>query len=223
MPVYNEERTILLAIKEVLGTDFNDLKLELIVINDGSNDGTGKLLEKVSDKRVKIMRHDKNQGKGAAVRTGLTKVTGEIVLVHDADLEYDPGEFMGVIKPIIDGKADVVYGSRFIGNNPHRVLYFWHYLGNKLLTLISDALTNLNLTDVNVCTKAFLRTTIEKVTLEENGFGFDPEVTAKLAKQKCRIYEVGVSYFGRSYQEGKKIRWTDGFRHLFCMFKYNLE
>ena len=222
MPVFNEKGTVLQAIKQTLTADIGKLTKELIVIDDGSNDGTAELLRNIKDKRVRLFTHQLNRGKGAAIRTGLKAVNGQVLIIQDADLEYDPGEYSLLLAPIISGRADVVYGSRFLGSGPHRVLYFWHMVGNKLLTLISNMLTNLNLTDMNVCYKAFTADIAKKIQLRENGFGFDPEFTAKVAKLNCRIYEVGISYFGRKYTEGKKISWLDGFRHLYSMFRYNL-
>jgi glycosyltransferase involved in cell wall biosynthesis len=170
----------------------------------------------------KIIFHDKNSGKGAAIRTGLKEFTGDIVIIQDADLEYDPAEYPNIIGPILQNHADVVFGSRFQGGHPHRVLYFWHRVGNGFLTLLSNMFTNLNLTDMETCYKAFKREIALALTIEENRFGFEPEITAKIAKMKCRVYEVGISYYGRTYQEGKKIGWKDGFRALYCILKYNL-
>jgi len=170
----------------------------------------------------RVIFHEKNQGKGAAIRTGIAEASGDLVIIQDADLEYDPDEYPRLIQPILDNKADVVFGSRFMGDRPHRVLYFWHRVGNGFLTLLSNMLTNLNLTDMETCYKVFRRELIQSIKIEENRFGFEPEVTAKLAKSGCRVYEVGISYYGRTYDEGKKIGWKDGFRALYCIVKYNV-
>jgi len=170
----------------------------------------------------KVVYHDMNQGKGAALRTGIKEATGDIVIIQDADLEYDPDEYPKLVKPLVEGKADVVYGSRFIGHEPHRVLYFWHRVGNMILTLLSNMFTNLNLTDMETCYKVFKRDIIQSIDIEENRFGFEPEITAKIAKKQCRVFEVGISYYGRTYAEGKKIGWKDGLRAIFCIIKYNL-
>jgi len=180
-------------------------------------------LQQLGHKIDKILYHEVNQGKGAALKTGFREATGDIVIVQDADLEYDPNEYCKVVQPILDGRADAVYGSRFVGSEPHRVLYFWHRVGNGLLTLFSNMCTNLNLTDMETCYKAFRREIIQSIEIKENRFGFEPEITAKLAKKRCRIYEVGISYSGRSYEEGKKIGWKDGFRALYCILKYKFK
>jgi glycosyltransferase involved in cell wall biosynthesis len=195
---------------------------ELIIVDDFSKDGTRDILAGIHDPRVKVFFHEKNQGKGAALRTGFSKATGDIVIVQDADLEYNPIEYPRIISPIVEDKADVVFGSRFMGGEPHRVLYYWHRLGNMILTTVSNMFTNLNLTDMETCYKAFRREIIQSITIEENRFGFEPEITAKVAKSKCRIYEVGISYSGRTYEEGKKIGWKDGVRAIYCIIKYNL-
>lgn len=222
MPCFNEADTIESIVKSVLKAPLKDK--EIIIVDDCSTDGTREILKsKVERDVAKVIYHEKNLGKGAAVRSGFSHATGEIVLVQDTDLEYDPQEYEKVLKPILDGKADVVFSSRFIGGESHRVVYFWHYMGNKFLTFLSNMLSNLNLTDMEACYKAFRREILQKITLEENRFGFEPEITAKVAKLKCRIYEVGVSYSGRTYQEGKKINWKDGVGAIWCILKYNLR
>jgi len=221
IPAYNEERTLAEIVRRVLVVDVD---LELIIVDDASTDGTGRVADGIAAQQpsVRVIHHEKNQGKGAALRTGFAAASGDIVIVQDADLEYDPAEYPVVIQPIADGKADVVFGSRFVGGQSHRVLYFWHYLGNRALTLLSNTLTNLNLTDMENCYKAFRREVLQKINLVENRFGFEPEITAKVARLKCRIFEVGVSYAGRTYEEGKKIGWKDGLRAVWCILKYNL-
>jgi glycosyltransferase involved in cell wall biosynthesis len=220
IPVYNEKNTIRDIVNRVKAVS---LEKEIIVVDDRSTDGTQEVLRQLAeDGSVRMFSHDRNQGKGAALRTGFQHAKNDIVIIQDADLEYDPEEFPKLIKPIVDGKADVVYGSRFTGSEAHRVFYFWHMVGNKLLTLLSNMLTNLSLTDMETCYKAFRREVLQKITIEENRFGFEPEITAKLAKLNVRIYEVGISYAGRSYKEGKKINWKDGFSAIRCIVKYNL-
>ena len=222
VPVYNEVDTIEAIVDAVLASPVGEL--ELILIDDGSSDGTRDLLrDKIEPKVSKVIYHERNQGKGAALRTGFAAATGDVVLIQDADLEYDPQDYPRLLEPIVQGQADVVYGSRFIGSGPHRVLYFWHYLVNRGLTLLSNMLTNLNLTDMEVCYKVFRREILQQIEIEENRFGFEPEITAKVAKLHCRIYEVGISYAGRTYGEGKKIGMADGFWALWCVFKYNLR
>jgi len=220
MPLYNEVRTLEAIATKVLE---QPRVQELIVVDDASNDGSWELLQRLSkaDPRIRPFRHPANAGKGAALRTGFQYCTSKVMLVQDADLEYDPQEYTAMIAPILSGRADVVFGSRFIGSGAHRVLYFWHYLGNKLLTLLSNMATNLNLTDMECCYKAFRREAVEKIYIEENRFGFEPEITAKVARLNLRIYEVAISYHGRTYAEGKKINWRDGASALRCIFVYN--
>jgi glycosyltransferase involved in cell wall biosynthesis len=220
IPCYNESRTIENIIRAVRNGPYQPV--EIIVVDDFSADGTQEKLKTLSTEIDQVIYHKYNKGKGAALRTGIKYATGDIVIVQDADMEYNPDQFPKIVAPILEGKADVVYGSRFMGAEPHRVLYFWHSIGNKVLTLASNMLTNLNLTDMETCYKAFRREIIQNITIEENRFGFEPEITAKLSKMDCRIYEVGISYFGRTYKEGKKIVWKDGFRAFWCILKYNL-
>jgi glycosyltransferase involved in cell wall biosynthesis len=221
MPAYNEAPTIEAAAARVLESPWC---VELIVVDDGSSDGTVDLVRKLeaNHDRVRAVEHGTNRGKGAALRTGFALATAPIVIVQDADLEYDPRDFGLLVQPILDDKADVVFGSRFASGGPHRVLYFWHSVGNKLLTTLSDAVTNLNLTDMETCYKAFRREVIQSIDLEEDRFGFEPEVTAKVARLGVRIYEVGISYAGRTYAEGKKIGWRDGLKALWCIWKYGV-
>jgi glycosyltransferase involved in cell wall biosynthesis len=222
IPCYNEAATIEKVIDAVLGAPFPDK--EIIVVDDCSTDGSREILrERIAPKVSRIIYQPVNQGKGAALRAGIAAATGDIVIIQDADLEYDPQEYPKVIGPILEGKADVVYGSRFIGSDPHRVVYFWHRVGNGFLTLLSNMFTNLNLTDMETCYKAFRREIIQSIEIEENRFGFEPEITAKIARKGVRIYEVGISYHGRTYGEGKKINWKDGVRALYCILKYNLR
>jgi len=222
IPCYNERTTLEPLLQRVRGSGVSDL--EIIVVDDCSTDGTRELLRDRLEKQVeRVIYHERNQGKGAALRTGFAAATGEIVLVQDADLEYDPQEYPRLLRPILDGRADVVFGSRFSGGEAHRVLYFWHSLGNRFLTLFSNAMTNLNLTDMEVCYKVFRREVLQQIRIEEDRFGFEPEITAKVAKQGCRVFEVGISYSGRTYHEGKKIGWRDGVRAVWCILKYNLR
>jgi glycosyltransferase involved in cell wall biosynthesis len=221
MPVFNERATIREVITRVLTVPY-PLALEFVIVDDCSTDGTRHILREFCELPcIRLVFHEKNMGKGAALRTGFQHATGDIVTIQDADLEYDPAEISKLITPILDGKADVVFGSRFAGGESHRVLYFWHYQGNRFLTLLSNMLTNLNLTDMETCYKAFRGDVLTQFSIEENRFGVEPEMTAKVAKLGCRIYEVGVSYYGRTYAEGKKIGWRDGFRAFWCIIKYN--
>jgi glycosyltransferase involved in cell wall biosynthesis len=220
IPVFNEERTIEQIVERVRAVP---LDKELIVVDDCSTDQTRQILARLAAADdVTVLRHDRNRGKGAALRTGFAAARGEVVLIQDADLEYDPQDYPKLLEPILDGRADVVYGSRFSGGEPHRVLYFWHSVGNRFLTLLSNVLTNLNLSDLEVCYKVFRREILQAIEIEEARFGFEPEITAKIAKARCRIYEVGITYSGRTYQEGKKIGWRDGLRAIWCILKYNL-
>jgi glycosyltransferase involved in cell wall biosynthesis len=218
IPCFNEKNTIAEIIDRVQKSPINNK--EIIVVDDFSSDGTRDVLKAISG--VKVFLHDRNLGKGAALRTGFTAATGDIVIVQDADLEYNPDEYLPIIQPILDDKADVVFGSRFMGVHAHRVVYFLHHFGNAFLTTLSNMFTNLNLTDMEVCYKAFRRNVIQSIKIEEDRFGFEPEITAKVAKLGCRIYEVGISYSGRTYEEGKKIGWKDGVRAVVCILKYNL-
>ncbi|MCK4496210.1 MAG: glycosyltransferase family 2 protein [Candidatus Aminicenantes bacterium] len=218
IPVYNEKNTIEEIISRVQAVDVG-IKKEIILVDDCSNDGTREILEKLTQDNIKVYFHSKNQGKGASLQTGFSKVEGDIILIQDADLEYDPREYSKLLEPILDGRADAVYGSRFLGG-PHRVLFFWHYVGNKILTTLSNITSNLNLTDMETCYKVFKREILDKITLKSKRFGIEPEITIKLAKMKCRIYEVPISYSGRDYSEGKKIGWKNGVSAIFHIFKY---
>jgi len=220
IPVYNEEATL----ASVLDTVFRQPSVrEVVAVDDASRDRSWQILGDFAarEPRLRIARHEINQGKGAALRTGIGECTAPIVVIQDADLEYDPAEYPLLLKPILEGRADVVFGSRFLGSQAHRVLYFWHYMGNLFLTLMSNMATNLNLSDMESCYKMFRREVIQSIAIEENRFGFEPEITAKIARKTLRIYEVAISYYGRTYAEGKKITWRDGFRALWCIAKYN--
>ena len=220
IPCFNEAATILDLIERVRQAPV--ASKQLIVVDDGSSDGTRELLKGLSAPDLTVLLHERNKGKGAALATGFAAAEGQICIVQDADLEYDPNEYPLVIGPIVQGKADVVFGSRFQGAAPHRVVYFWHRMGNGFLTLMSNMLTDLNLTDMETCYKAFRTEIIQSIPIREKRFGFEPGITAKVAKRRCRIYEVGISYYGRTYDEGKKIGWKDGVRAVWCILKYNL-
>ena len=222
IPVYNEEKTILKVLERIKEVKINELEYQIIVINDGSTDKTKKLLEDNKQLYNSLVNNQKNSGKGFSIQKGIEIINGDVVIIQDADLEYDPINYTKILEPFLLGVADVVYGSRFIGSDKKRVLYFWHTVGNKFLTLISNIFTNLNLTDMEVGYKAFRSDIIKNINLEENRFGFEPEITAKISNKSLRIYEVGISYFGRKYVDGKKITWKDGFSAIRCIIKYNL-
>jgi glycosyltransferase involved in cell wall biosynthesis len=228
IPCYNEERTVHLILDKVCNVNLsNNIIKELIIVNDCSTDNTRTAIENYFKNNpgldCKLFNHEINKGKGAAIHTGISKASGEYLIIQDADLEYDPKEYNQLIQPVVDGFADVVFGSRFMGGNPHRILFFWHSLGNKFLTFLSNAFTNLNITDMETCYKLFRTDIIQNLILNEKRFGFEPEVTAKISRVKnVRIYEVGISYYGRTYEEGKKIGWRDGFRAIWCILKYNI-
>ena len=221
MPVYNEQATLREVVARVLAVP---MEVELICVDDGSRDGSREILEElqIDHPQIRVMLQPKNMGKGAALRCGIQEATGDFIIIQDADLEYDPSDYPALLGPLIEDKADVVYGSRFLGSGPHRVLYFWHSVGNWILTLISNALTNMNMTDMETCYKVFRREILQSIPIEEDRFGFEPEITVKISKRRLRVYEVGIGYWGRTYEEGKKISWRDGFRALWCLLKYSL-
>jgi glycosyltransferase involved in cell wall biosynthesis len=228
IPAYNEERTIHFILDKVKTVQLiQNIEKEIIITNDCSKDDTEGAIQRYMadnpDQNIQYFKHEVNKGKGAALHTGISKATGDFVVIQDADLEYDPQEYNILLKPILDGFADVVYGSRFMGGRPHRILFFWHTIGNKFLTFLSNMFTNLNLSDMETCYKMFRRETIQALALKENRFGFEPEVTARISRiPNIRIYEVGISYYGRTYEEGKKIGWRDGVRAIYCILKYNI-
>jgi glycosyltransferase involved in cell wall biosynthesis len=228
IPVYNEEATLREIVARVRAIRLPGIDKEVLLVDDASKDRSHAIMLELEQEAqadggdpIRTFQHEKNKGKGAALRTGFEQVRGDLVIVQDADLEYDPAEYPKLLKPILDGHADVVFGSRFVGGDSHRVHFFWHMVANKFITLMSNCFSNLNLTDIETCYKVFRREVIDKVKIRENRFGFEPEITAKVAKQRCRVYEVGIAYYGRSYEEGKKIGWRDGVRALYCIVRYS--
>ena len=221
IPCYNEKATLAELITRVRKSPVRDM--EIILVDDCSTDGTTELIRNHIEKEVeRVVYHESNMGKGAAIRSGLKYLTGDVAIIQDTDLEYDPMEYPKLLTPILDGKADVVYGSRFLGGGPHRVHLFWHYVGNRLLTLLSNMFTNLNLSDMETCYKMMKAEIVRQIVIEQDRFGMEPEITAKIARLKCRIFEVGVSYYGRTYEEGKKINWKDGFKAIYCILRYGI-
>jgi glycosyltransferase involved in cell wall biosynthesis len=224
IPVYNEEATLKTIVEKVQAAGAAGLEKEIIIVNDCSTDNTSEIIRQLQleSPDIRVFHHDVNKGKGAALSTGFQHATGDLVMIQDADLEYDPGEYPRLLRPVLDGKADVVFGSRFLGGDAHRVVYYWHYVGNRILTTLSNMFANINLSDMETCYKLFKRDIIQRIKIEEARFGFEPEITAKVAHMKVRIYEVGISYYGRTYEEGKKVGWRDGIHAIWCILKYNI-